>query len=143
ISLDVHGKEKTSFFGFGADATLQIWGRPTLDQTHQILRLTDVELAVESETAFGLLGAAARAAVPHLQRALLQKMTVDLKPFANNAQKKIAEAIAELQRNDDGVRVQADINSLRLADIAYDARTLRVIAEAQGTIRAIISKVPQ
>ncbi len=38
--------------------------------------------------------------------------------------------------------MQADINSLRLADIAYDARTLRVIAEAQGSISATISKVP-
>jgi hypothetical protein len=143
ISLDVHGKEKTSFLGFGADATLQIWGRPALDQAQQTLRLTDVELAVESEAAFGLLGAATRAAVPHLQRALLQKMTVDLKPFASNAQKKIAEAIADLQKNEDGVRVQADINSLRLADIAYDAKTLRVTAEAQGSISATISKVPE
>jgi hypothetical protein len=143
ISLDVHGKEKTSFFGFGADATLQIWGKPTLDQAQQILRLTDVELAVESEAAFGLLGAAARAVVPHLQQALLQRMTVDLKPFASNARKKITEAIAELQKNDDGVRVQADINSLRLAAIAYDAKTLRVIAEAQGAISATISKVPE
>jgi uncharacterized protein DUF4403 len=142
ISLDVHGKEKTSFFGFGADATLQIWGRPVLDQAQQILRLTDVELAVESEGAFGLLGAAARAVVPHLQRALLQKMTVDLKPFATNAQKKIAEAIAELQKNEDGMRVQADINTLRLADIAYDAKTVRVTAEAQGRISATISRVP-
>jgi len=143
ISLDIHGKEKTSFFGFGADATLQIWGRPALDQAQQILRLTDVELAVESEAAFGLLGAAARAVVPHLQRALLQKMTVDLKPFASNAQKKIAEAVAELQKSDDGVKVQADISSLRLADIVYDTRTLRVIAEAQGTISVVISKVPE
>jgi Domain of unknown function (DUF4403) len=143
ISLDVHGKEKTSFFGFGADATLQIWGRPVLDQAQQTLRLTDVELAVESEAAFGLLGAAARAVVPHLQRALLQKMTVDLKPFATNAREKIAEVIAGLQKNDDSVRVQADINSLRLADVAYDARTLRVTAEAQGSIRATISKVPE
>ncbi len=143
ISLDIHGKEKTSFFGFGADATLQIWGRPALDQAQQILRLTDVELAVESEAAFGLLGAAARAVVPHLQRALLQKMTVDLKPFASNAQKKIAEAVAELQKSDDGVKVKADISSLRLADIVYDAKTLRVIAEAQGTISVVISKVPE
>jgi len=143
ITLDIHGKEKSSFFGFGADATLQIWGRPVLDQAQQIVRLSDVELAVESEAAFGLLGAAARAVVPHLQRALLQKMTVDLKPFASNAQKKIAEAIAELQKSDDGVKVQADISSLRLADIVYDAKTLRVIAEAQGTVSAVISKVPE
>jgi hypothetical protein len=143
IALDVHAKEKKSFFGLGADATIHIWGRPVLDQAQQTLRLTDVELAVESEAAFGLLGAAARAVVPNLQRALLQKMTVDLKPFASNAQQKIAEALAELQKNDDGIKVQVDINAIRLADIAYDAKTLRVIAEAQGTIRAAVTKLPE
>jgi len=142
ISLDVHAKEKKSFFGFGADATLHIWGRPVLDQAQQILRLTDVELAVESEAAFGLLGAAARAVVPNLQRALLQKMTVDLKPFASNAQQKIAQAIGELQKNDDGVKIQAEINAIRLADIAYDAKTLRVTAQAEGAITATVSKLP-
>jgi hypothetical protein len=143
ISLDVHAKEKESFFGFGADATIHIWGRPVLDPAQQTLRLSDVELAVESEAAFGLLGAAARTVVPNLQRALMQKMTVDLKPFATNAQKKIAETIAELQRNDDGVKVTADINAISLSEIAYDAKTLRVIAEAQGAINAVISKLPQ
>jgi hypothetical protein len=49
ISLLVHAKEKESFFGFGADATLHIWGRPALDQAQQTLRLTDIELAVESK----------------------------------------------------------------------------------------------
>lgn len=142
ISLLVHAKEKKSFFGFGADATLQIWGRPVLDQAQQTLRLTDIELAVESEAAFGLLGAAARAVVPHLQQALLQKATVDLKPFAGNAQKKIAEAIAGLQKNDDGIKVQADITNIALTEIAFDSRTLRVIAEAQGRINAAISKLP-
>ena len=143
ISLDVHAKEKKSFFGFGADATIHIWGRPVLDQAQQTLRLTDVELAVESEAAFGLLGAAARAVVPNLQRALLQKMMVDLKPFASNAQKKIAEVVADLQKNDDGVKIQADINAIRLSDIAYDAKTLRVIAEAQGAITAVVTKLPE
>jgi hypothetical protein len=80
--------------------------------------------------------------VPHLQRALLQKMTVDLKPFASNAREKLAEAIAGLQKNDDGVKVEADINAIRLSDIAYDAMTLRVIAEAQGAISATVNKLP-
>jgi hypothetical protein len=141
ISLDVHAKEK-SFFGFGGNATIHIWGRPVLDQAQQTLRLTDVELAIDSEAAFGLLGAAARTVVPHLQRALLQKMTVDLKPFASNAREKLAEAIAGLQKNDDGVKVEADINAIRLSDIAYDAMTLRVIAEAQGAISATVTKLP-
>ena len=143
ISLGVHGKEKTSFLGFGADATVQIWGRPVLDQAQQTLRLTDVELAVESEAAFGLLGAAARAAVPHLQRALLQKVTVDLKPFASNAREKIAEAIADLQKNEDGVKVAGRYQQPTARRHRLDAKTLRVIAEAQGSISATISKVPE
>jgi Domain of unknown function (DUF4403) len=139
ISLLVNAKEKKSFFGFGGEATVHIWGKPVLDQAQQTLRLTNIELAVESEAAFGLLGAAARAAMPHLQRALADKATIDLKPFATNAQKKIATAIADFQKNEDGVRVAADITSLRLANIAFDSKTLRVIAEAEGAINVYIT----
>jgi Domain of unknown function (DUF4403) len=142
ISLLVNAKEKKSFFGFGGEANVHIWGKPVLDQTQQTLRLTDVQLAVESEAAFGLLGAAARAAMPHLQRALAEKATIDLKPFATNAQKKIAAAIADFQKNEDGVRVAAEITSLQLADIAFDSKTLRVIAEAQGTINVYVTALP-
>jgi hypothetical protein len=142
ISLLVNAKEKKSFFGFGGEATVHIWGKPVLDQAQQTLRLTDIQLAVESEAAFGLLGAAARAAMPHLQRALAEKATIDLKPFATNAQKKIAAAIADFQKNEDGVRVAAEITSLQLADIAFDSRTLRVIAEAQGTINVYVTALP-
>ena len=99
-------------------------------------------LAVESEAAFGLLGAAARAVMPHLQKALAEKATVDLKPFLGDAQKKIAAAIADLQKNQDGVRVAADINNLALADIAFDSKTLRVIAEAAGTINVTVAALP-
>jgi hypothetical protein len=142
ISLLVNAKEKKSFFGFGGEANVHIWGKPVLDQTQQTLRLTNIELAVESEAAFGLLGAAARAAMPHLQKALAEKATVDLKPFATNAQKKIAAAISDFQKNEDGVRVAADITSLRLADIAFDSKTLRVIAEAEGAINVYITALP-
>jgi hypothetical protein len=142
ISLLVNAKEKKSLFGFGGEATVHIWGKPVLDQAQQTLRLTEIELAVESEAAFGLLGAAARAAMPHLQRALAEKATIDLKPFATNAQKKIAAAIADFQKNEDGVRVTADISSLRLADIAFDSNTLRVIAEASGAINVYITTLP-
>jgi hypothetical protein len=121
---------------------VHIWGRPVIDQAQQVLRLANIELAVESEAAFGLLGAAARAAMPQLQKALAEKATVDLKPFATNAQKKIAAVIAELQKNEDGMRVAADISDLRLADIAFDSRTLRVIAEAQGAISVTITALP-
>ena len=142
ISLLVNAKEKKSFFGFGGEANVHIWGRPVLDQAQQTLRLTNIELAVESEAAFGLLGAAARAAMPHLQRALADKATIDLKPFASNAQKKIAAVIADFQKNEDGVRVAAEITSLRLAEIAFDSKTLRVIAEAEGMMNVYLSALP-
>jgi hypothetical protein len=141
ISLLVHAKEKKSLFGFGGDATLHIWGRPALDQAHQRLRLTDVQLAVESEAAFGLLGAAARAVVPRLQQTLADKAAIDLEPFASNARAKIAAAIADFQKNENGVRVDAQISSLQLTDVAFDAKTLRVIAEAAGSINVNVSKL--
>jgi hypothetical protein len=142
ISLLVNAKEKKSFFGFGGEATVHIWGRPVLDPAQQTLRLTNIELAVESEAAFGLLGAAARAAMPHLQKVLAEKATIDLKPFAINAQKKIAAVIADFQKSDDSVRATADISSLRLSAIAFDSKTLRVIAEAQGAINVSIVRLP-
>ena len=142
ISLLVNAKEKKSFVGLGGEANIHIWGKPVLDQEQQTLRLTDVELAVESEAAFGLLGAAARAAVPHLQKVLADKATIDLKPFASNAQNKIAALISDFQKNEDGVRIAAEITSLRLADIAFDSKTLRVIAEAAGAINVSITALP-
>lgn len=142
ISLLVNAREKKSFFGFGGEANVHIWGKPVLDQAEQTLRLTDIELAVESEAAFGLLGAAARAAMPHLQKALAEKATVDLKPIASNAQRKIAAVIADFQKNEDGIRVAAEITKLRLADIAFDSKTLRVIAEAEGAINVFVTALP-
>ena len=142
ISLLVKAKEKKSFVGLGGEANIHIWGKPVLDQEQQTLRLTDIELAVESEAALGLLGAAARAAVPHLQKVLADKATIDLKPFASNAQNKIAALISDFQKNEDGVRIAAEITSLRLADIAFDYKTLRVIAEAAGAINVSITALP-
>jgi hypothetical protein len=143
ISLKVKAHEKKSFFSLGAEATIHIWGVPVLDQEQQVLRLINVQLAVESEAAFGLLGAAARAVVPHLQQAIYQKATIDLKPFAKNARAKIAQAISDFQKDDDGVHVEAEITNLRLADIAFDSKTLRVIAEAAGDINVSVSKLPE
>ncbi|MFO1110345.1 MAG: DUF4403 family protein [Bradyrhizobium sp.] len=142
FTLLVYAREKKSFLGFGAEAYVHIWGVPVLDAARQTLRLDAIEVAVESEAAFGLLGAAARAAMPHLQRVLAEKAMVDLQPFASNAQKKIADTIADLQKSEDGVRVNAEITSLRLAEIAFDSRTLRVIAESEGSIKVFISALP-
>jgi hypothetical protein len=81
--------------------------------------------------------------MPHLQKALAERATVDLKPFASNAQKKIAAVISDFQKNEDGVRVAADITSLRLAEIAFDSKTLRVIAEASGAINVYVTALPK
>lgn len=141
ISLLVRAREKKSWFGLGAEATVHIWGRPALDQAQQTLRLADIQLAVESEAAFGLLGAAARAVVPQMQQALVAKATLDLKPIAANAREKIAAVIADYQKSEDGLRIDARIDSLTLADIAFDAKTLRVVAEAGGTLNVYVSKL--
>jgi uncharacterized protein DUF4403 len=143
VSLRVKAREKKSWFGFGTEATVQIWGKPLLDPQNQLLRLTDVSLAVESEAAFGLLGAAARAAMPHLQKALADKAVIDLKPFAKDARAKIGAALTEFEQVGNGVRVDAAVQDLRLTGIEFDATTLRVIAEASGTVKVEVTQLPR
>jgi Domain of unknown function (DUF4403) len=142
LSLRVKANENKSWFGLGAEATVHVWGRPVLDSAHQVLRLTDIALDVESEAAFGLLGAAARTAVPYLQQTLAQNAVVDLVPLAANARNSIDAAIADFRKNTDGVRVDAAVTGLRLVGIEFDAKTLRVVAEADGTVRVAVTKLP-
>jgi hypothetical protein len=142
VSLRVKATERTSWFGFGTEATIHVWGKPALDKTTQILRLENVSLAVESEAAFGLLGAAAKAAIPYLEAALTEKAVVDLKPFAASARKSIEAALTDFRRQQDGVRVDAAITGLRLVGIEFDSKILRVIAEADGNLRVAVSKLP-
>jgi hypothetical protein len=141
VSLRVRAKETRSWFGFGAEATLHVWGRPVLDRDNQIMRLTDISLDVESEAAFGLLGTAARAAVPYLQTALAQRAVVDLKPFAAQARDAIAATLADFRNPADGVEVETAIAELRLTGIEFDSTTLRIGAEASGTARALVRKL--
>jgi hypothetical protein len=143
ISLRVKARERKSWFGFGAEATVHIWGKPALDQKNQILRLTDLTLAVESEAAFGLLGAAARAGMPYLQQALADNAVIDLKPFAADARTKIGMALADFQKDSSGVKVDAAVQDLRLTGIEFDSNTLRVIAEADGSAKAAVSELPK
>jgi hypothetical protein len=141
MRLDVKAREK-SWFSLGGTATVYVWGRPVLDAKQQILRLTDIALDVESEEAFGLLGAAARGAIPYLKVALAEKAVIDLKPFATSARNRLEQAIADFRRNDNGVRVDTAVTDLRLVGIAFDSRTLRVIAEAEGTAKVAVSALP-
>jgi Domain of unknown function (DUF4403) len=129
-------------FGLGAEANVHIWGRPTLDRERQVLRVNDVSVDVQSEAAFGVLGVAARAAVPYMERALTENAVIDLEPVATNTRKGIEAAIAEFQKSADGVRVEAAVTGVRLGGVEFDSKTLRVIAEADGTVRATITALP-
>jgi len=141
ISLRVKARETTSWFGLGAEATVHIWGKPVLDRDKQMLRLTDVALDVDSQAAFGLLGAAARAAIPYLHSALAENAVIDLKPYAANARKNIEAALADFRKPADGVEVEAAITGLRLSGIAFDSTALRITAEAGGTARVLVRKL--
>jgi Domain of unknown function (DUF4403) len=143
ISLRIRANENRSWFGLGTEATIHVWGRPVLDRVRQQLRLSDVALDVESHAAFGLLDAAARAAVPYLERTVADNAVVDLAPFTANARKNIEPAILDSRKNADGVRVDATATDLRLVGIEFDAKTLRVIAEADGTVRVVVTKLPE
>ena len=143
ISLLVKAREKKSWFGFGAEATVHIWGKPVLDAKKQILRMTDLEVAVESEAAFGLLGAAARAAMPYIQDSLAENAVIDLKPFAADARGKIAEALADFRQVSPGVRVDTAVDQLRLVGIAFDSKTLRIIGEAEGRASVAVTELPR
>jgi hypothetical protein len=140
ISLLVHVK-KQGFFSIGADATLNVWGKPALDQNNQILRFTDVTLDLQSQAAFGLLGAAAQAAVPYLQKALADQAVIDLKPFATQARQQIATAVSGLAGQAPGMSAKVAVTDLRLTGIAYDNTTLRIIANATGSVNVAISSL--
>jgi hypothetical protein len=122
---------------------VHIWGKPVLDGASQVLRFTEIEVDVDSETAYGLLGAAARAALPYLKDALAEHARIDLKPFAANARRSIEAALADFRKNEQDVQVDAAVTELRLAGIEYDAKTLRIIAEAEGTAKIAISALPR
>ena len=140
ISLLV-GVKKRGLFSLGADATVHVYGTPVLDQDKQILRFTDIALDVESQAAFGLLGAAAQAALPYLQKTLADRAVIDLKPFAADAKKRIAAAVAGFASQANGVNSNVTITDLRLTGIAYDDKTLRVIANANGAVSVAISSL--
>ena len=103
--------------------------------------MTEIELDVDSNAAFGLVDAAATAAIPYLKPMLAEKAVVDLKPFAADARKKIEAVLNDFQKSQTGVKVDAKINELRLDSVAFDAKTLRVIAEADGTLNVAVTSL--
>jgi hypothetical protein len=141
ISLLVNVKKRGLFSFFGADAAVNVWGRPVLDTQNQILRFTDVALDVQSNAAFGLLGAAAQAAAPLLQKTLADEAVIDLKPFAADAKTRIGAAVGALAAQSPGLSANVTVDNLQLAGIAYDDHTLRVLAQANGAVNVAISSL--
>jgi hypothetical protein len=77
-----------------------------------------------------------------VQSTLEEQAVIDLKPMASSARKSIEAAIADFQKQADGMKVEAGVTGLRLAAIEFDAKTLRVTAEVEGTARATLTKLP-
>ncbi len=142
VSMLVKAQERKSWFGLGSEATIHISGKPALDQERQTLRLDDISLAIESDAAFGLLGAAAKTAVPALQNALTRYAVFDLRPALANARKSIDKALADFRKQDDGVKIDAQLTGLRLVGVEFDSEIVRVSAEIDGIARVSVSRLP-
>lgn len=142
VSLRVRVKETKSWFGLGADADVHVWGRPVLDAASQRLKFDDVDVAVESQAAFGLLGGAAQAAIPYLRGALREQANIDLQSLLVDARAGIDKALEDFRSGIDGVRVDAKVTNLRVSDLAFDATTLRIVAEANGDVQVAIAQLP-
>ena len=143
ITLRVKAKEKKSWFGLGAEATVHVWGKPVLDRAQQVLRLTDIALDVSRRQPSGC--SARRRARPSLSQGRARRECAH-RPQA------VRRQCAQEHRGGDrgfpperqqGVQVDAAVTDLRLVGIEYDAKTLRVIAEADGSVKVAISALPQ
>jgi hypothetical protein len=77
-----------------------------------------------------------------MKDALEEAAVIDLKPFAESARTSIAAAIADFQKQEEGVRADASVTGLRLVEIAFDSKTLRVVAEADGVVKVTVTKLP-
>jgi hypothetical protein len=141
MKLGITAHESRSWFGLATDATIYLWGRPRLDRENTKLRFENVALDIESESAFGILGFVARAAIPDLQKILSENAVIDLSQLVKNARSNIEAAITDLQQNATGIALDAKLIDVRLAGLQFDANTVRAIAEADGTIRVEVTKL--
>ena len=70
---------------------------------------------------------------------LAEKAVIDLKPFAADAKKRIAAAVGDFAAQGAGLRANVSVDDLRLAGVAYDSKTLRIIANANGSVNVAVS----
>jgi hypothetical protein len=78
--------------------------------------------------------------MPHLQKSLTLSLISNHRQYAKA---KIAVALKDFQQSGDDVRVDAAVNGLRPTGIEYDARTLRVVAEANGAVNVAVTQLPK
>jgi hypothetical protein len=143
IALRVTAREQASWLGLGATATVYLSAKPELDRGQQVLRLSDMAIDVQSRAAFGLFGAAARAALPYFADTIEQSAVIDLKPFIAGARSGIEAAIAQFDRADDGISADFAVTDLRIVGVEFDSKTLRLLAEAEGRARVTMNKLPE
>ena len=67
---------------------------------------------------------------------------IDLKQISSGAQQKLAAIISDLQTEQNGAKVNARVTSVRLGEIAFDSSTLRIVAEATGTLNVTVIQLP-
>lgn len=140
ITLGIRAKERKTWFGLGASGVAHARGRPVLDAGRQLLRFDDVSLKVDAQGA--MLGAVARAVSPYLENALAEHALIDLKPIAAAAGKRLSAAMAASRASIDGMEVDATVTSLRLVGLGFDAKGLRLQAEADGLVRIKLTELP-
>ena len=83
------------------------------------------------QAAFGLLGEAAQAAVPYLQRRSPSRRSSTSSRLPGR-QEAHGGSRRQFHRPAGGLTADVNVNALRLTGIAYDDKTLRVIADADG-----------
>lgn len=142
MSLRVKVRARESWFGLGTEADIDVSGRPALEPGQQLLRLTDIAVDVHSAAAFGLVGKAAEALEPMIRDTLAKKAVIDLKPFSVGAKDKIANAVADFSNPDTGIKLDSTVDDVRAVDIGFDTQTVRIVAEARGTINILVSSLP-
>jgi hypothetical protein len=118
-------------------------GRPVLDRGRQQLRLADVALDVESHAAFRLLDAAARAAVAVSGKNGGGQRSGRPGAVHSECTQEASKRRSWLPQECRRCRVDAAATDVRLVAVEFDAKTLRVIAEADGTVRVAVTKLPE
>jgi hypothetical protein len=142
IALRITAREQASWLGLGATATVYLSAKPKLDIAQQVLRLNDMSIDVQSRAGFGLFGAAARAAVPYFADFIEQNTVIDLRPFMAGARTGIEAAIVAFDRQEDGISTDFAVTDMRIVEVEFDSKTLRLVAKVEGRARVVVSKLP-